>query len=523
MQARTLIRRGESVRWEEGLQLGKSDRRTVLLGLFPSVDAQGNLQQIILSGLDITDRKDAEARLEATAQTFRQMVDHSPFGIFVVDADFRLVRVSEGGQKVFGERTAPVGRDFADIQRDLWPEPYASEIIARFRHTLATGEPYQAPSRLERRADNGAAETYDWRIERITLPDGRPGVACHFYDLSERQRHEEHVKLLMHELNHRSKNMLSLVQAIARQTAAGGTQAFVRRFGQRLRALAASQDLLVRHAWASVPVEELVRSQFAHLCGTSDERVALDGPPLRLSVAAAQALGLALHELATNATKYGALSVEGGHVKMTWGVVTEEDDAAQFFMTWEEHDGPPVAEPNRRGFGTTVITRMVEMNLGGSVALDYAQTGIVWRMKCPAAKVIEGDPRDGPPELAGRQAGGRRVLVVEDELLVATEIGRSLSEAGFDVIGPVRSVDEAMTALEREGCDLGVLDVNLGNETSEEIARELAVRKTPFVVVSGMARKDVPPALRAAPQVPKPVDQKVLLMELERRLDRRGA
>ena len=152
--------------------------------------------------VDITERKLGEARLRVAHDTFRHLVDRSPFGIYAVDADFRLVQVSDGAQKMFENVRPLIGRDFAEVLRFVWPEPFATEAIGRFGHTLATGEPYHSRSTVGRRADIGATETYDWKIERVTLPDGRPGVVCHFYDLSERQRHEEHIKLLMREVNH---------------------------------------------------------------------------------------------------------------------------------------------------------------------------------------------------------------------------------------------------------------------------------------------------------------------------------
>ncbi len=142
------------------------------------------------SAVDITRQKEAEEAFRRASECFENLVRHSPAGFYAVDADFRLSLVSQGAQKVFENVRPLIGRDFEEVMRTLWEEPFASEAICLFRHTLETGEPYHAPSTVERRGDLGEVESYDWKIERVGLPDGRPGVVCHFYDLSEHQRYE---------------------------------------------------------------------------------------------------------------------------------------------------------------------------------------------------------------------------------------------------------------------------------------------------------------------------------------------
>ena len=132
----------------------------------------------------------AEEAVRGAGETFRHLVENSPFGVYVVDSGFRLMLVSAGAQKVFENVRPLIGRDFAEVLRTIWTEPFASEAVARFRHTLATGETYHNPRTVELREDVADVESYDWRIERIRLPDGSPGVVCHFYDLSERLRYE---------------------------------------------------------------------------------------------------------------------------------------------------------------------------------------------------------------------------------------------------------------------------------------------------------------------------------------------
>ena len=190
-------------------------------------------------------RARAKDRLQIAHDTFRNLVDLSPFGTYIVDADFRLIQISDGGKKAFADVRPLIGRDFTEVVGAIWPEPFASEVIARFRHTLATGEPYKAITN-ERRADIEATEAYDWKIERVILPDGRPGVVCHFYDYSEKQQQEDRIKLLMGEVNHRSKNMLGLIQSIARQTVKTQPEQFLEVFGQRLQALDLPDQLGVR-------------------------------------------------------------------------------------------------------------------------------------------------------------------------------------------------------------------------------------------------------------------------------------
>jgi PAS domain S-box-containing protein len=142
------------------------------------------------SAMDITHQKEAEEALRRGGEAIENLLRNSPLGVYAVDADFRLVLVSQGAQKVFENVRPLLGRDFAEVLRTIWPEPFASEAIGLFRHTLETGEPYHAPSTVERRQDLDETEAYDWKIERIAMPDGRLGVVCNFYDLSERQRYE---------------------------------------------------------------------------------------------------------------------------------------------------------------------------------------------------------------------------------------------------------------------------------------------------------------------------------------------
>jgi PAS domain S-box-containing protein len=203
-------------------------------------------------------------------------------------------------------------------------------------------------------------------------------------DITERKEREEKEHLLMREINHRAKNMLSVVASIAHQTATRSPEDFIERFSERVQALSANQDLLIRSEWSGVDIADLVRAQLAHFADLIGSRIVLQGPKLRLNPASAQAIGLALHELATNSGKYGALSNNKGCVDISWGTA---DDTLT--MSWTERGGPPVSAPQRRGFGSTVIEAMAERSVGGKVHLDYAPSGVAWRLTCPAANALE--------------------------------------------------------------------------------------------------------------------------------------
>jgi PAS domain S-box-containing protein len=167
-------------------------------------DAQNQPRSMLGVVQDITERKNTEEQLRRNHETFFHLVANTPFGVYIVDSEFCLRQISRGARKVFEQVRPLIGRDFAEVLRHIWEEPFASDAIARFRHTLRTGEPYVAIDTTERRHDIPEVESYDWRIERITLPDGQFGVVCYFYDLSEIKRAEA-------ELRHRGRQLETLI------------------------------------------------------------------------------------------------------------------------------------------------------------------------------------------------------------------------------------------------------------------------------------------------------------------------
>jgi two-component sensor histidine kinase/FixJ family two-component response regulator len=236
---------------------------------------------------------------------------------------------------------------------------------------------------------NLLAEVIERRLVQDQLSELNNTLEQRVMERTEAHRQaEEQIRLLMNEVNHRSKNILSVVMAVAQQTMAASPEEFRQRFANRVHALAVNHDLLVKSQWKSVDVEELVGGQLAHFGDLVGRRIFIDGQPLRLTAAAAQALGMALHELSTNAVKHGVLSGEEGSITIAWHV--EVMDAGQrFTITWLQRGGLPVIPPAHRGFGTTVVTKMAQMSLDGEAKLDFPSSGLRWQLSCPVANALE--------------------------------------------------------------------------------------------------------------------------------------
>ena len=345
----------------------------------------GSIDYLVSVVEDISARKHAEEELRKSEERFRSSVLRSPLPIMLFDNREEILAVSQSWLDESGYSSAELRRledwtDRAYGQR-------SAEVLKILRQIIAT-EPPARPSEGVIRTKDGRERLWSFVKSPLgALLDGRRVFVTVAQDLTERKAHEEHVEILMREINHRAKNMLSLVLAIARQTVAREPEDFIQRLTDRIQALAANQDLLVRNEWQRIDMEDLVRAQLAHLADLVRSRIEVFGPKLRLNAAAAQAIGLTLHELATNAGKYGALSIDTGHVDVYW-----HSDNGTLTMSWIERDGPPVSPPQRRGFGNTIIASMAKTAVCGEVQLDYAPSGLVWRLTCPAANALE--PRE---------------------------------------------------------------------------------------------------------------------------------
>jgi PAS domain S-box-containing protein len=271
---------------------------------------------------------------------------------------------------------------------DLMPSRFRAPIKHLKREVIETGEPARTELCVQ---EVDIERWYALTIEPQRGPDDDvTGIIGGAIDITDRKEHETRIHLLMRELNHRSRNLLAVIQAIARQSAATSVSSddFLDRFSARLQSLAESHDLLVRDNWKGSSMPEIVRSQLGHYSDLMGTQIELQGEAMRVRPDAAQHIGMALHELATNAAKYGALSTETGKVLICWSIEPDAEKEPRCRLSWRELGGPPVERPTRRGFGTVVIERTVAQALDGTVTIDYAPSGLSWLLEFPSTYLV---------------------------------------------------------------------------------------------------------------------------------------
>jgi PAS domain S-box-containing protein len=346
---------------------------------------------------DMTDRRAIEEASRQAQAEFEAFYEQPPDATILVDENGKINRVNAAAEAMFGfSRERMLGQAI----EMLVPERIRDIHIAYRDRYMEDPKKRNLGAGLQlfaQRAD-GSKFPVDIMLSPITLEQRRLVLAV-VRDITERKRVEAWVQWMMREVSHRAKNILSVVQAMAQQTKAGLDQEFVSEFEERIRGLSASYDLLVNNKWRNVPVAELVRVQLAHLGALVDGRIAARGPDFSITSAAAETIGMALHELATNAGKYGALSTDAGHVDIEWRLERIDDGGERFTMEWSERGGPTVMAPTSQGFGWTVLCQVTKMLLGADVTLEYAPTGVVWRLECPANRLRESE-EPGQPKSA---------------------------------------------------------------------------------------------------------------------------
>jgi len=391
-------------------------------------------------------------------------------------------------------------------------------IVAAVSEQLAASGRYRVELRIVRRDDGRVI----WAASAgalVAAANGRPQrVIGVIQDITARKTEEEERETLVAELDHRVKNVLAAVQSLAAQSArkAASLEGFLKTFAGRLKSMASAHQLLTATRWRGAGMHNIAA---AELGGLAPGQTRWSGPDVLLTPRGANAMSLALHELATNAVKFGSLSTEVGRVEVTW----RRTGDCGLELQWLESHGPSVGLPTRRGFGSTLLEKVTGRELGGSVRVEYRAEGVraVLTVGASAFAPIQPDGAAARPEtagqaIAGASAGaptarqaihvqGLRLLIVEDALLLALELEAGLSEAGAEVVGSAADVGEAMRMVDLP-IDAAVLDANLNGASVLPVAQALAARGIPFVFATGYGDDKMLPSGFDAPVIRKPYD-----------------
>lgn len=376
-----------------------------------------------------------------------------------------------------------------------------AEDFQRIVTLMSQAETFQTEARIRRMS----GEVRTCVCAAAVTSDANGGAARASFvmiDITDRKQAEERQLLLAREVDHRARNALAVVQAIVRLTRAKSQQAYMRAVEGRIHALSQAHTLLSESRWEGADVGRLVGEELAPYRSGESGRVQIDGAPVFLAPEKAQNLALALHELATNSAKYGALSAAQGMLTVTWRA-----DGGRLILHWQESDGPPVQVPVAQGFGTKIMHASISHQIGGDVSWDWRATGLHCTLQIPIAGTGNGAaaPAHKDSNLVQLPSGTlKRVLLAEDEAMIGMMMRDILLEYGLFVVGPCCTVGEATAAAAGE-FDCAILDLNLGGDSIYPLAAALAERKVPFVFVTGYGRESIDERFAHVPILQKPI------------------
>lgn len=389
------------------------------------------------------------------------------------------------------------------------------------RHVTWAGDPGRTVTRRRgqlcpRESFEAWRESVRWHCEPWTAADLDLAEVLRTRLLESRLNQGEHRELeatriaaqqqalLVRELNHRVRNMLGLIKGLVQQTARGAASVddLAQRLHDRVHALSRAYTRVERGHWRPTPLQTLLAEETRAFAEPGQVRFA--GGAVNLEPDAYLSFALVIHELATNSRKYGALSLPAGRLDVHWAA----DPAGTLTVDWIERHVPGVRTPTHRGFGTRLIAQSLQHTLGGAARLRFEADGLRAQLVVRRGFVAEAVPAAPSAEEASRRprrpAPGR-ALVVEDDLVIALLAEETLHQLGVQQVVVTGTSEEALAALEREPFDLALLDVNLGNHTSEAVAERLAALRIPVIVATGYSESDeLPDALRNRPHVCKP-------------------
>jgi two-component sensor histidine kinase len=330
-------------------------------------------------------------------------------------------------------------------------------------------------------------------------------------DVTDRKEADERQVLLAREVDHRARNALAVIQSIIRLTRAKTVDDYVLTVEGRIKALARAHTLLSDSRWRGADLGTLVSDELAPY--RAGDKIEIAGPNIALLPAMAQGLALALHELATNAAKHGALSSLKGRLRLSWQLLPDV-----LTLQWEENGGPQIKTPSARSFGLKVIRASIEQQLGGKANFDWDVNGLRCSFSIPLREMAK------PPQTRAARNGGAangaaiefkmidkpRVLLVEDEALVGIMIQECLTEFGFQTVGPVCTASDALASAEHGHFDAAILDINLGDGSVYQVAEILSARGVPFIFVTGYDSESVDSRFSDIPILQKPIERQML-------------
>lgn len=530
-------REGHAAHIQRFAETGVTNRQMGSLGAISGLDADGRefpieasisqvqvgaerLSTVILR--DITERVAADTALEESRRRMEGIVESVMDGLITVDERQIIMLFNPAAERMFGvPAEEAIG---AHISRFI-PERFRaghSKHIALFKQTGVTTRRMGALGAISGLRGNGEEFPIEASISQVEV-GGRTLATVILRDITERRANEEARLMLSREVDHRAKNALAVVQALVSLTRADTKEAFVAAVRGRVAALGRAHSLLALNRWAGGDLATIVADETAayHRGG----QIQLRGESVLLNANTVQPLSLLIHELATNAVKYGALSVEHGHVEVSWRI--DEDQALE--LSWCERGGPVVTAPAARGFGSTLVNEVSTRQLGGRLDIKWPPEGLRMRVKIPITvwrpqSILPlGDP--AAPNGASQQGpkvespSGGRILVVEDDTLIALELCADLVQMGWEVIGPAGSMEEANTLLDANSAtppDAAVLDLNLNGILAYPLAERLQARGVPVVFCTGYEQLDRPERYLGCAVIRKPVNFTLLANELRR-------
>jgi PAS domain S-box-containing protein len=490
----------------------------------PLFDRAGRLTGAVNMLIDVTERQQADllsAKLAA-------IVASSDDAIVGKTLDGVITSWNAGAARIFGYTADEmIGQH---IQRIIPPELQSEEddILAALRR----GE-HVDHFETVRVAKSGKRIDISATISPIRDKFGRlVGASKVGRDITERKQAENLQQLLIGELNHRVKNTLATVQSIANQTVhhARTPGEFAASFGGRIQTLARTHSLLTESTWQGAELSALIREQLT-VNEAGDDRISYAGPSVMLNPQAALHLSLVLHELATNARKYGALSDPRGRLSIKWMVRTNGE--RQLLLQWQERDGPAVTVPRRRGFGTSLIEKSLEAH-GGEASIRYEGEGLTCDITLTlpeSEQSATGSYRklamttiDSKQTRLVQKANvaGKRILVVDDEPLIAMDIVANLEDVGCEIIGPAATLEKALGLIDSVEIDAALLDANLAGSPVDVLAAALTRRNVPFAFVSGYGPEGLPEAFRQAPLIRKPFQHQHLIEAIQKMVEETG-